>query len=155
MVTGLSIFFANNGPQELFHILCTASALTKILYEPGSKLLVLGMVIQPLIVINPYNRYINPYYWVDDHPLLHGNNGSLDPGSYTYSLGFANLPGCFCWALFGRFMSIHPDPTPPKTDIYGNLRFSPRNEQESHLPKLHGFLVVPCQFVFRGFKHMV
>ena len=28
-------------------------------YEPGSKLLVLGMVIQPLIG-NPYNWYINP-----------------------------------------------------------------------------------------------
>ena len=28
---------------------------------------------------NPYNLYINPYYWVDDHPLLYGNNGSLDP----------------------------------------------------------------------------
>ena len=36
-------------------------------YVPGSKLLVLGMVIQPLIG-NPYNGYINPYYWVDDHP---------------------------------------------------------------------------------------
>ena len=29
---------------------------------------------------NPYNGYINPY-WVDDHPLLYGNNGSLDPGT--------------------------------------------------------------------------
>ena len=37
-------------------------------YEPGSKLLVLGMVIQPLIG-NPYNGYIKPYYWVDDIPL--------------------------------------------------------------------------------------
>ena len=37
---------------------------------------------------NPYNGYINPYYWVDDHPLLYGNNGSLDPGTYvnTYNL---------------------------------------------------------------------
>ena len=34
-------------------------------HEPGSKLLVLGMVIQPLVG-NPYNGYINPYYWVDD-----------------------------------------------------------------------------------------
>ena len=49
--------------------------------EPGSKLLVLGMVIQPLIG-NPYNGYINPYYWVDDHPLLYGNNGSLDPSTH-------------------------------------------------------------------------
>ena len=31
---------------------------------------------------NPYNGYIDPYYWVDDHPLLYGNNGSLDPGTY-------------------------------------------------------------------------
>ena len=31
---------------------------------------------------NPYNGYINPYYWVDGHPLLYGNNGSLDPGTY-------------------------------------------------------------------------
>ncbi len=50
-------------------------------YEPGSKLLVLGMVIQPLIG-NPYNEYINPYYWVDGHPLLYGNIGSLDRGTY-------------------------------------------------------------------------
>ena len=52
------------------------------LYEPGSKLVVLGMVIPPLIG-NPYNGYINPYYWVDDHPLLYGNNGSLDPRTYA------------------------------------------------------------------------
>ena len=44
------------------------------------QLLVLGMVIQPLIG-NPYNGYINPYYWVDDHPLLYGNIGSLDPST--------------------------------------------------------------------------
>ena len=44
-------------------------------FEPGSKLLVLGMVIPPVIG-NPYNGYINPYYWVDDHPLSYGNNGS-------------------------------------------------------------------------------
>ena len=30
---------------------------------------------------NPYNGYINPYSWVDDHPLLYGNNGSLDPST--------------------------------------------------------------------------
>ena len=47
----------------------------------GSKLLVLGMVIPPSIG-NPYNGYINPYYWVDDHPLLYGNNGSLDPSTH-------------------------------------------------------------------------
>ena len=35
----------------------------------------------PTVNGNPYNGYINPYYWVDDHPLLYGNNGSLDPGT--------------------------------------------------------------------------
>ena len=35
---------------------------------------------------NPYNGYINPYYWVDDHPLLYGNNGSLDPGTFVLCL---------------------------------------------------------------------
>ena len=44
---------------------------------------------------NPYNGYINPYYWVDDHPLLYGNNGSLDPGTYVniyiYTPGTQNL----------------------------------------------------------------
>ena len=34
--------------------------------EPGSKLLVLGMGnLQPLTG-NPFNGYINPYYWVDE-----------------------------------------------------------------------------------------
>ena len=27
----------------------------------------------PPLIGNPYNGYINPYYWVDDHPLLYGN----------------------------------------------------------------------------------
>ncbi len=35
---------------------------------------------------NPYNGYINPYYWVDDHPLLYGNNGSLDNPDVRASL---------------------------------------------------------------------
>ena len=33
---------------------------------------------------NPYIWYIKPYYWVDDHPLLYGNNGSLDPSSHEW-----------------------------------------------------------------------
>ena len=49
-------------------------------YVPWSKVAILGMVIPPFDR-NPYNGYINPY-WVDDHPLLYGNNGSLDPGAY-------------------------------------------------------------------------
>ena len=42
---------------------------------PCSKVAILGMVIPPFNG-NPYNGCINPYYWVDDHPLLYGNNGS-------------------------------------------------------------------------------
>ena len=41
---------------------------------------------------NPYNGYINPYYWVDDHPLLNGNNGSLDPGTYRCFQKYGETP---------------------------------------------------------------
>ena len=49
-------------------------------------------VIPPLIG-NPYNGYINPY----DHPLLYGNNGSLDPSSYAVmgSLGLPTFTGAW------------------------------------------------------------
>ena len=46
-------------------------------YEPGSKLLILGIIIPP--IGNPRHRYVNPYNWVDDHLLLQGGNGNLDP----------------------------------------------------------------------------
>ena len=46
-------------------------------FVPWSKVAILGMVIPPLIGI-----LINPYYWVDDQPLLYGNNRSLDPGTF-------------------------------------------------------------------------
>ena len=48
----------------------------------GQKSLFIGDGRPPTFNRNPYNGYINPYYWVDDHPLLYGNNGSLDPGTY-------------------------------------------------------------------------
>ena len=51
--------------------------------------------IQPLIG-NPYNGYINPYYWVDDHPLLYGNNGSLDPSTYGFNPYMLTQPS---WTL--------------------------------------------------------
>ena len=44
---------------------------------------------------NPSNGYINPYYWVDDHPLLYGNNGSLDPGTY---LVVEDVPNLTLWS---------------------------------------------------------
>ena len=47
---------------------------------------------------NPYNGYINPYYWVDDHPLLYGNNGSLDPGTFVVGT----------WYKFGVLSQHYP-----------------------------------------------
>ena len=50
-------------------------------YGQGCRVL-LGMGdFQPLIG-NPYNGYIKPYHKVDDHPMLYGKNGSLDPSTY-------------------------------------------------------------------------
>ena len=51
---------------------------------PWSKVAFLGDILP--FNRNPYNGYINPYYWVDDHPLLYGNNGSLDPGTVEIPL---------------------------------------------------------------------
>ena len=48
---------------------------------PWSKVAIIGDG-HPTFNTNPYNGYINPSYWVDDHPLLYGNNRSLDPGTY-------------------------------------------------------------------------
>ena len=36
----------------------------------------------PALVGNPYNGWVNPYYWVAEHPQFYGNNGSLDPSRY-------------------------------------------------------------------------
>ena len=61
---------------------------------PGSKLLILRMVIPPLVgnIGNPYNWYINPCYWVDDYPLLYGNNGSLDSSNARRSIHTVKMP---------------------------------------------------------------
>ena len=55
--------------------------LTGLSFEPGSKLLVLGMGdLQPLIG-NPYNGYINPYELglMSLSPTIWKCHGSLDP----------------------------------------------------------------------------
>ena len=63
----------------------------------------------PTLIGNPYNGYIiNPYYWVDDHPLLYGNNGSLDPSTY---LGISKR----CQRSHGNLLEvlIHPNGRTP------------------------------------------
>ncbi len=55
-------------------------------------MVLLGMGDLPPFNRNPYNGYINPYYWVDDHPLLYGNNESLDPGTYEH-MNLYYIPG--------------------------------------------------------------
>ena len=47
---------------------------------------------------NRYNGCINPYYWVDNHLLLHGNNGSLDPSTYK-------IMGVYHISSYARFRS--------------------------------------------------
>ena len=52
-------------------------------YEPGSKLVVLGMAIPPLRG-NPYNGYINPYYWVDEFTPYYTKIMGVDRPDRTY-----------------------------------------------------------------------
>ena len=47
-----------------------------------SQLLILGMGDLPHLIVNPYNGYMNLYYWVYDRPLRQGKNGHLDPSKY-------------------------------------------------------------------------
>ena len=49
---------------------------------------------------NPYNGYINPY-----HPLLCGNNGSLDPGTSKTGKHVHHFQGwafCIVMSIIGR-----------------------------------------------------
>ena len=55
---------------------------------------------------NPYNGYINPYYWVDDHPLLYGNNGSLDPGTCDLLGSVLQLLGELLLSFLGLLKGI-------------------------------------------------
>ena len=74
------------------------------------QLPILGMVI-PSLIGNPYIGYINPSYWVDDHPLLwYGNNGSLDPSTcVTYpSVILTWLAGKF--PIFNKQYIFNPGP---------------------------------------------
>ena len=68
----------------------TLAEVSLKLYAPGSELLIFWMVIPPLVG-DPYNGYINPYYWLDDHPPSYGNHGSLDPGTYEKMEYFIGL----------------------------------------------------------------
>lgn len=49
----------------------------------------------PPLIGNPCNWYITHYYWVDEHPLLYGNKGSLDPG--THFVGVWNFSRSLAW----------------------------------------------------------
>ena len=87
-VKGWVDFLLRMGPRGLYYaaIDLYICAMVKSCYiEDG----------HPTFNRNPYNGYINPYYWVDDHPLLYGNNGSLDPGTYGDSNMGHNCSICF------------------------------------------------------------
>ena len=94
-----SILKANEKVEELRHAcLLVLASLAMLwaalmcwfyfvsLHVPGSKLLILGMVIPPLIG-NPYNGYINPYE-VYDHPYSYHRKtmGVYTPSTYDIIL---------------------------------------------------------------------
>ena len=71
-----------------------------VVHFPASDLLVYRSVGFPTI------GYINPYYWVDDHPLLYGNIGSLDPIAHVFCFCL-RIPGHECvQQLFGSCMTV-------------------------------------------------
>ena len=77
---------------------CPESTTLDYTFVPWSKVAILGMVIQPLIG-NPYNWYIKSYYWVDDHSLLYGNIGSLDPIAHLQTTNLYPIPSIRAWTI--------------------------------------------------------
>ena len=73
---------------------------------------------------NPYNGYINPYYWVDDHPLLYGNNGSLDPSTDEISV----------FVFFGLMAEDLP------SDFLGGIILASKAGTQRRCPWFLGFL---------------
>ena len=69
---------------------------------------------------NPYDGYINPYYWVDDHPLLYGNNGSLDPGTFEQTCKFAS-------PFFYALKNIPISPPSLESKLPSQMRFPRKN----------------------------
>ena len=100
-------------------------------YVPWSKVAILGMVIPPFSR-NPYNGYINPYYWVDDHPLLYGNNGSLDPGTYVLY-----IPGGFLAGFLNhqQYQLSLPLKSPANQDGPVHQHATTHPEKTKHLKK--------------------
>ena len=69
MAKATAIFLSFSGLGDAIVSRRNSLLVSGMCIEPGSKLVVLGMAIPPLMG-NPYNEYINPYYWVDDHPYI-------------------------------------------------------------------------------------
>ena len=105
-------------------------------FVPGSKLLMLGMVIPP-IIRNPYNGYINPYYWVDDHPLLSGNNGSLVltlAHMFCFGSMFFFLHGLWCFFWLSKSISKRSS----TKGFEGSISYEPNLESSKDEPTWTG-----------------
>ena len=74
---------------------------------------------------NPYNGYTNPYYWVDDHPLLYRNNGSTPKSWILIGFSIINHPFwvplfletpilCLNFRYTNHQQSNQTNPSPPK-----------------------------------------
>ena len=90
---------------------------------------------------NPYNGYINPYYWVDDHPLLYGNNGNLDPSTFEkYARQNGNLP--LSRDEHKQIFGHHH----PEKDWPVGPSFSSMSGEHSPDPKVGSALGVKCRY---------
>ena len=111
-----------------------------VVHFPASDLLVYRSVGFPTI------GYINPYYWVDDHPLLYGNIGSLDPIAHVFCFCL-RIPGHECvQQLFGSCMTVlrggavtltRSRPGPPKGGVQYMVDPSYVEKEPGHLEMRH------------------
>ena len=127
---------------------------------------------------NPYNGYINPYYWVDDHPLLYGTIGSLDPSTYIYihiswSYQFQTIHPHFqqnpCWRSNQSILQVPPrltnrcpvvakpqlwPPTPLQSRAWSHESKFSAHESGCTIRCPAGFMMVTIVIVSRGWFHL-
>ena len=93
----------------------------------------LGMGDLPPIIGNPYNWYIKAYYWVDDHPLLYGNNGSCTCEVQQFPSNFRETIPAFQPPAGGDSLVVFVTPVDGISTILFPLQLEDlRPDQKSH-----------------------
>ena len=100
----MQIFYPEHQPKQpviCFMLLFTNSMMPDVA-QPFGKC---SMVI-PSFIENPYNRCINPYYWLDDHSQTQGTNSPREIWQFLTNPGSTVLDLDMQVACASRFCGV-------------------------------------------------